>query len=175
MNNQYMDIVNGLIIKNDDRLEEINQGILNRRFPDAPLKPNVSAHPVSTRQSLFPVQDLRKQPAPKDMYLDHYVEANFAPVQSNGPVKLDATHINIENELRGQNTPLHKGDLAIKHIPNNNSNLYNQEIVSTKNYVQPHPHLFEANTFEENHRTMYNNKLGKELFNNNTRTQLRQI
>ena len=37
------------------------------------------------------------------------------------------------------------------------------------------PHLFDTNVFEDNHRSMYNNKLGQDVFNNNTRTQLRQI
>ena len=42
------------IIRND-YLQEMNDKILNRRFPDMELQPNLDERPISTKYSLFPI------------------------------------------------------------------------------------------------------------------------
>ena len=88
------------IIRND-YLQEMNDKILNRRFPDMELQPNLDERPISTKYSLFPIIETM-QPKGKQ-YLEHYTELNFAPCSNNGPVKKCDTHVSLENELRGQN------------------------------------------------------------------------
>ena len=72
------------IIRND-YLQEMNDKILNRRFPDMELQPNLDERPISTKYSLFPIIETM-QPKGKQ-YLEHYTELNFAPCSNNGPVK----------------------------------------------------------------------------------------
>tara|TARA_B100000123_G_C25691946_1_gene411224 strand:- start:46 stop:579 length:534 start_codon:yes stop_codon:yes gene_type:complete len=177
MNDSLLEIQGGLLLKNDDHLNEINNRILDRRFPDVELKPNLEVRPVSTKYSLFPVIDLRKEEPLSKEYLEHYVESNFNPCTSMGPVLTCQKHVDIENELRGQNTPLHKGDLAIKHIPKPQSNMYRSNITNmSPQPPQPHPLLFNKFQFEQNSNASYiDSNIGKDTFNNNTRTQLRQI
>ena len=42
-----------------------------------------------------------------------------------------ATHIQIENETRGQTVPLHKGDIHIKHAPSVKSDLYAKQDIQS--------------------------------------------
>jgi hypothetical protein len=160
-----------------DPLEEMNKGILDRRFPDVALKPNIDFRPVPTKYTFFQIPKTEK-PESKN-YLQHYVETNFAPVHSNGPVKTCPTHIQIENELRGQTVPLHKGDIHIKHIPSMKSDLYAKQNVQTM--------LMNVNVLDDTmipspyngspmvHPIATNAKIGKDTFHNHTRTQLRQL
>ena len=161
-----------------DTLEEINKNILDRRFPDIALKPNIDFRPLPTKYTFFQVPKTDK-PASKN-YLQHYVETNFAPVHSNGPVKTCDTHIDVENEMRGQNVPLHRGDLHIKHTPHLQSDLFAkqniQSVLMNVNVLEDSmiPSKYESST--SNYHPIVNNpKIGQDYFNNHTRTQLRQL
>ena len=84
------------------------------------------------------------------------------------------TQIQLENELRGQNVPLHGGDLALKYVPNPNSDLYRIEVPITSHEKQPHPLLFARMEHDKKtHANNFNKNVGNELFYNHTRTQLR--
>ena len=49
-----MDLKNDYMIR-DDYLQKMNDDILNRRFPDVELKPNLDTRPISTKYSVFPI------------------------------------------------------------------------------------------------------------------------
>ena len=171
---QILNNYNDILVR-DDYLQPMNQKIENRFYPDIGLKPNISKRSISTRQCLFPVEDLRKNDNGKKPYLEYYPELHFAPIQSKPPFKNSDNHLLLENELRGQNTPLHKGDLEIKYLPNVNSELYNVRVESKDNYKQPNEYLFQRPIIEMTKHKNLNDKIGKDLFNNHTRTQLREI
>ena len=163
----------------EDHLETMNAHILNRRFPDAPLKPNLSFRPLSTKYDPFPIPKPDTSAQLSKQYLQHYVETNFAPVHSNGPVQSCDTHIKMENELMGKNVPLHRGDLDIKHIPHQKSDMYSnnniQNVLMNVNVldstISPSPYV--ANTPVTANRIPAN--IGTETFHNHTRVQLRQL
>ena len=160
--------------KTDDHLETMNKSILKRNFPDVALKPNFDLRPVNTRYTM------NKNPAFSSdgtdrPYLEHYVESNFAPCHANGPVKLCNSQIQLENELRGQNVPLHRGDLALKYIPNHNSDMYRVQVPITSHEKQPYPLLFTSMSFDKTPHQNVNPNVGNELFYNHTRTQLRGV
>lgn len=176
MNDSLLNLTDKLLIRDNKRLDEINERIMSRRFPDVELKPNLSVRPVGTQCTHYPIIDHRKNDIMSKEYLEHYVETNFAPCHAKAPVKNCKKHFEIENELRGQNTPLHKGDLGLKYIPHLESDMYKVQIPEPSLVVaQPHPLLFSVNQFETNSNVGYiNNNIGRETFNNSTRTQLRQ-
>jgi len=162
------------LIRND-YLQEMNDKILNRRFPDTELQPNLDSRPISTKYSLFPIIETMK-PQLNKQYLEHYTELNFAPCTSNGPVKKCETHISLENELRGQNTKHYKGDLVNKYIPSLKSDLYSVQLPQVPMVTQPHPLLFQKNKYEtSSQNAVVNSNVGKEIINNHTRTQRRNM
>lgn len=161
------------IIRND-YLQEMNDKILNRRFPDMELQPNLDERPISTKYSLFPIIETM-QPKGKQ-YLEHYTELNFAPCSGNGPVKKCDTHVSLENELRGQNARLYKGDLVNKYVPSVKSDLYSVKLPSVPAIPQPHPLLFKTSKYEtSSQKNVVNSNIGKEILHNHTRTQLRNM
>ena len=168
-----MDLNNFMI--REDYLQKMNDKILNRRFPDVELKPNLDNRPLSTKYSLFPiVQSL--PPRENKQYLEHYTELNFAPCSAMGPVKKCDTHVSLENELRGQNSKLYKGDLVNKFVPSVKSDMYNVVLPIFEQVQQPHPLLFQQNKYSTSQQSkVVDSNIGKDLLYNHTRTQLRNM
>ena len=52
----------GVLIGQNERVEELNRRIVDRVSTDAPLQPNFDPRPVSTKYALFPVIDRRRIP-----------------------------------------------------------------------------------------------------------------
>ena len=169
-----MDLKNDYMIR-DDYLQKMNDDILNRRFPDVELKPNLDTRPISTKYSVFPIiQTL--PPRENKQYLEHYTELNFAPCSAMAPFKKCDTHISLENELRGQNSKLYKGDLVNKFIPSIKSDMYNVVLPDIKPIQQPHPLLFQQNKYYTSQQSkVIDSNIGKDLLHNHTRTQLRNM
>ena len=176
--NNIYGLERGLLIRNDDYLKKMNNDIYSRNISDIPLKPNLNVRSVSTKTILYPTLDARnkEKEETKQKYIEYYPETSFAPVYSNGPVKLEKEFINRENELRGQNVPLHSGDLVkLQYIPSVDSSMYRMEIpVPSVNYVQPFTMLFDRPEFSKHlHKNLIDNDIGKGLLNNHTRQQMR--
>ena len=84
--------------------------------------------------------------------------------------------LNRENELRGQNTKHYKGDLVNKYIPSLKSDLYSVQLPQVPMVTQPHPLLFQNNRYEtSSQNAVVNSNVGKEIINNHTRTQRRNM
>ena len=58
--NNIKGIPNGVIIGQLERTTELDERILNRRFPSINLKPNYDPRPISTKYSQFPTLSGRK-------------------------------------------------------------------------------------------------------------------
>jgi len=173
-NTRIFGVQEGGIIKPDDNT--MNNEIYRRNVPDIPLKPNLNVRPQETRHMMFPIMDTHKDNSSGIKYLEYFPEASFAPINARGPVRTHKSYVNVENELRGQNRPLHKGDLAtINYVPSLNSSLYKMEIpIPTKTPQQPFPLLFSTPTFSPHlHENLINNDIGKQVFHNHTQQQLR--
>ena len=169
--------VNGLYYGQNDRVDEINSRLRTRQFPDSQLAPNFSRNPVMTRYSRFPIVD-RVAPSQEPIRAVpmHSVEKNFNP-GSRAPPTTFLQSIDVESGLRNQTVAKQKADQAF-YVPSSNSDLYKVNVPRASNIQpQPHPGLFtptntNVTSREERVRSI---PIGRDLFNNHTRTQLRSF
>jgi hypothetical protein len=161
----------------NERIDELNERMVERQFPDKPLEPNYDPRPVPTKYSRFPIIDRRK-PIKEALkhYDDYEVEKNFAPMTFDGPVSAYMNNIDTETSLRNQFFALQRDSVQGTYIPSRDSELYNVTIVS-KPSEQPFKDLFSYGTFDQNPNPNVagNPPIGKEKFFNHTRTQLRNM
>lgn len=153
--------------------DEINDRISMRVAPDAALQPNFDPRPVSTKYSLFPIIDRRAQATIGINQYDAYKpSSNFNPGDS-APVNGFLDNISIESELRGNSYKLTGGDLGHKFIPSIAGPLYNNlvgnplDVADSRHYL-----LFKKETYQQSASNIHPT-IGKDIFHNNTRVQLR--
>jgi hypothetical protein len=170
-------VVQGVSYGQNCWVEDLNDRIFDRTHSDHPLPPNIDTRPVQTKYSLFPMLDNR-MPATVSIEsnYDYNPETNFTPpIMTNGPVSGYINNVNVESTLRNQFFALQKGADQNEYVPSKNSELYNVKVVSRPE-EQPYPLLFKNSlTMDKSiHPNVKNNPtVGKDLFHNNTRTQLR--
>ena len=168
-------IPSGVYIGQFERTTELDNRILARRFPSAPLQPNYDPRPISTKYSLMPALSGRKPDAePKKEYNNYSVHNTFNPGNDGAPVNGFLNNVDHETYLRNQYFALQKGDKQY-YAPKGSSELYNDYVFNNSaQEEQPHPELFAKERFN-NHRTQHSglDGIGADAFHNNTRTQLR--
>jgi len=174
--NKIYGVVDGIIYGQYDRLDEINSRIFERSVPDPYLPPNFNPRPVPTKYTVFPILD-KRMPAKVPIHpsYDYSLETSFTPpVSKKGPVSGYFNNVDLENHLRNQYFALQKGADQSVYIPNKESDLY-KVYVPSRPSTQPHPNLFQQYALDQdlhaNIQAVPN--LGREVFNNNTRVQLR--
>ena len=162
----------GIYYGQNERLESINLAIYDRNLSDYPLRPNFDFRSIPTRYSQQPVFDTRKSSVPIRQYNEYSLENEFAGVQSKAPVN----GFKVENEsvLRNQFFALQHAEQSV-YVPSSTSDLYNVQVPSWSHpEEQKHPDLFLRNTYTTSSNNYINNSnIGKDRFNNNTRTQMR--
>jgi len=113
---------------------------------------------------------------PLKQYAQYSVENNFNPGSALAPPAGYASNVEIEMALRNQYFALQSGDKQ-EYVPTANSDLYKVSVVSKERDPQPYPLLFMRPHFDQsphpNVRDMPT--IGADRFNNNTRTQLRNL
>jgi hypothetical protein len=153
-----IEVPDGIIHNNVERLEELNERIHNRIIPDNNVKLN-------------PVFDIKSK---NDT---HYkIEENFAPIQTKGPFINFVSNVDKESHLRNQIYALQHGAEQSVYVPSSKSDLYNTSVpLSSVNIEQPFTGLFERNrefvTTQNEHVNKFN--IGRDVFHNNTKVQLR--
>jgi hypothetical protein len=170
-------VVEGVLYGQNCRVDELNDRIFDRFHPDHALPPNFDSRPVQTKYALFPMLDKRMPSnVPIESNYDYSMETNFTPpVSSYGPVSGYINNVNTESTLRNQFFALQKGADQSVYVPSSNSDLYKVTVVSRPE-EQPYPLLFENGIAIDKtlHSNIRNNpNIGKDLFHNYTRTQLR--
>jgi hypothetical protein len=173
-NNKMYGVVQGVSYGQQERVDELNDRISSRHFPDMPLQPNYDPRPVPTKYSLFPIVD-RKKPV-KEVALPYpsYSTNYFNPGTAKGPTSGFFSNVDTETILRNQTFALQHTDQSV-YVPSSSSDLYKVDIVS-KPVEQPYPLLFSRFAFD--HKVHPNNEsgnIGNETFFNHTRTQLRNM
>jgi hypothetical protein len=170
-------VVEGCYYGQQDRVNELNTRIQLRQFPDNPLRPNFDPRPVPTKYSIFPIIDRKSIPkTPMHSYLDN---SGFVPVSHNGPPKPFLENIDTETILRNQTVALQHGAGQGVFVPSYQSDLYMNPVYSNPYYAisarQPHPELFSKPFLINREHEIKHQPIGKQLFHNNTRTQLRNM
>jgi hypothetical protein len=165
-NSRFYGVPEGVYYGQNERVDEVNDRISSRQFSDQPLQPSFDMRPMPTKYSLFPVINRRKEVKEQlHNYPDYNCKSNFNPATTAPPCGF-FNHIDIETNLRNQqiNKPV--------FVPELNGDLYKVKVVS-RHSVQPHSLLFTPLDLYNPNPNMINKNIGKDLFSNHTRTQLR--
>jgi len=167
----------GILYGQNERVDELNDRILGRFYPDMQLQPNIDVRPVPTKYSHFPVIDRIALPKVAIPVAPYYsVETNFTPSNSRGPVDGYFSNVNVESSLRNQYFALQRGAPQTAYIPSSQSDMYKVQISNTtRQEEQPYPGLFNSYQPASTSTTssQLDPKIGADRFFNNTRVQLR--
>jgi len=142
-----------------DRVDELNERIVNRSFDNMPIKPVYDPRSISTKYSNFPILDRRAKFS--RVYLD-----DKEPVGEN---------VEMESDLYGRKERIGVYDSGSKFKPALDSDLY-KVIVGNPMDKPPTERalLFQQYTFDKHiHPNVMNQEIGRNTFYNHTRTQLR--
>lgn len=145
-----------------DRLGQINNRVYERNVTDKANRPQFDMRSVATRYTeVFPILDIRK--ASRVSIQDTAPRQGFCVIQ--------------ENILRSTDYKLQRGAEKEMYIPSSQSDMYKVEIPdSSTDGLQLHPCLFNREVYTTTgNRFIAQSKIGKDIFNNNTKTQLRCI
>jgi len=167
----------GVIFRQNERLDELNERLGQRQIVDHPLQPNYDPRPVPTKYSHFPIIDRRKAApsTPLNNYLEYSPKNNFAPIVSrNAPVDTYFQNIDFESNLRNQYFALQKGADQAVYVPESSSDLYGFSAVG-RYENQTHTDLFYKGQFSQTPNANVNPAIGSDRFFNHTRQQLRNL
>lgn len=175
---KILGVPDGILYGQNARVDELNDRILGRFIPSAPLQPNIDFRSVPTKYSHFPVIDRIALPKVSlNPPSDFSVQKTFLPTtNARAPVDGYFSQVNTESSLRNQYFALQRGDIQGVYVPSSNSELYSVQLSAPSAPVeQTHPLLFDdavaRGPFVNTKRV--DPKVGAERFFNNTRTQLR--
>lgn len=173
-----IEIPSGILYKDSERLEELNNRIHRRIIPDNDVKlPHIlDIRSTPTRNCLtFPIITSNNTTYKHELS-KYNIEDNFAPIQRSGPFINFVNNVDRESTLRNQIYAIQNGAEQAVFIPSSNSDLYNVRMpLSSNNIEQPFAGLFhqhEKFVTTEN-SFVKNNNIGGDFFNNHTTTQLR--
>uniref|UniRef100_A0A6C0JJJ9 Uncharacterized protein n=1 Tax=viral metagenome TaxID=1070528 RepID=A0A6C0JJJ9_9ZZZZ len=166
----------GVYYGQNERVDELNDRMKTRHFPDSPLQPNFDPRSVPTKYALFPMVNRRKElKEPVIPYLDYNVRANFNPGTHRAPPSGFLNNVDTETVLRNQTFAYQRYADQSVYVPSSNSDLYKIVVPhGSINEPQPHPDLFTRQHFDQSlHPNMQGSNIGRDRFFNHTRTQLR--
>lgn len=161
---------------------EINEKIYKRNLPDKELQPLYRPIPLSTKYTSFPItsinvtgDDVNLNKTKCKSYDNFNTETNFNPGTS-APFSHYLQSIDLETSLRNQHLRKTKyGENC--WVPSSLNNLYKD--YNPYNNIIPaesiDPYLSNNQTFCNFNPNQYEGIMGKSLFNNHTRTQLKTI
>ena len=163
-----------------DRDNEINQKIYSRNLTNAPLEPNLSTRPQSTKFNHFQVVDKGVNTIPNNLnqnkkeniYQKFDISSMFNPGNQKSPWTGFAYNINNESKLRNQIYALEK-DSRGAFMPSSNSELFHEKTFENSD-LNPtkFESLFKTENFAEFNPNIVN--ISTKLFNNGTRQDLRE-
>lgn len=188
INNEYPDY---LYYGQFERTDDIDKRIYERTLAtDIKLRPNFDPRPVDTRHILYPIvpsisrqsEEVSKTTTktsqiPIREYLEYDITKVFSPIQSKAPIEGYLHNVNTESSLRNQFFGIQHGAIQSVYIPSSNSDLYRPTVPFHHNeVVQPFPLLFEKDTYTTTgNNQIYNSSIGKNIFNNATKQQMRNM
>ena len=163
---------NSILICNLDREEELNRRLAERNIPSKNLQPLFNTRPQATKYTYLPflVQDPCKT-SYSSTAEPYSVEGVFNPGTSKAPWSGYIQNVNKESILRNQIFAL-QNDSRAAYIPSSDSDLYATTLIPGNDSTQPFPNLFKQENFGNFDPNIAN--LGKSLFNNCTRQQLKE-
>lgn len=169
-------VVDGLYTCQQQRTDELNDRLFSRIHSDSKIRPNYDPRPVSTKYSIFPILEC-KTPIKTELnhYNDYNINNNFTTMTSKGPPMEFINNIDNESALRNQGIAKQKNSDMGVFVPSSYSDLYTIPVAYGRTETQTHTCLFNPPIFTSNHRikNTENTVIGKNTFNNDTRSQLK--
>jgi len=155
--------------------EQTNTRIYDRNIPGNVLQPYLDVRPVMTKYSILPIVDPRKETNVKMIQQPVFnPHTTFNPGNTRSPWSGFASNVNTESELRNQIYALQKCSQSV-YVPSSKSDLYQFSFQPQNNVQQQHSLLFEQNTFSNFNPNPDSNIVGSGVFNNSTRTQVKEL
>tara|TARA_B100000674_G_scaffold400591_1_gene346173 strand:- start:290 stop:790 length:501 start_codon:yes stop_codon:yes gene_type:complete len=155
-----------------DRVQDLNDRIYERNIPSTNLPANINTRPVSTKYSLMPIFDIRKESkTPLKKYEPYVVEDSFNPGSSKGPYNGFSSNINNESRLRNQYFSIQNCERSV-YVPSSKSDMY-EVSVSGRKELQPYNDLFSKNDLGNFNPNIHN--IGQNIFSNFTRQQIKDV
>jgi hypothetical protein len=167
----------GVVIGQQSRVDELNDRIHSRHFPDRELAPNFSMRPTPTKYVRFPIANIRTPGnEPIRSYIPHSTADNFNPGTSNAPVGTYLANVDVETQLRYQPYSVKYNTHHDIYVPSSSSDLYNTQVYGRRE-EDTHPLLFKQETYKTTIPDILRNGsgIGADRFFNHTRTQLRNM
>ena len=152
---------------------ETNSRIYDRNIPSQVLQPYFTPRSVSTKYSILPIVDPRRENSVQVMsYPTYNTHAIFNPGNSQSPWSGYSSNINKESELRNQIFALQKCSQSV-YVPDSASDLYQYDFQATKTCNQPFNELFREEKFDAFNPNPEN--LAPGIFLNSTRANVKDI
>jgi hypothetical protein len=164
-----------------------------RNISSQPLQPYLDSRPASTKYSLLPIVDPRKEiNVPLIQRATYDTTQIFNPGNNTAPWSGYATNVNNESLLRNQVYALQKCSQSV-YIPSSKSDLYIHKTTNMYPVEQPFKNLFKEETFskttpetlpqiiqstqqqQQTNKKSNSSNIGYALFNNSTRCQLKDL
>jgi hypothetical protein len=171
---------NGILYQHQERMDQIDKGIESRRKGTHTLDMVFDPRPAHTRRVIFPIIDCHQESRTPIITSNSYNQHNQFNPASSAPYSGYATYIDDENRLKNIFHPLQKGTAQNLYIPSSKSDLYNHRTLKpTSNFLEDGNErnlLFvNNNDFDAFNPNSYDDKIGIDMFNNNTRIQRRGV
>jgi hypothetical protein len=162
-------VPNGVLYQHNDRVDELNERMVNRYFPDVPLPAHFSPRPTPTKQTVFGINPYKNLvTVPIQHAISHRPEINFNPATQRGPASDFLAMIDTESMLRDQSHPLTRENNHT-YIPTPTGDLYKVNVIS-RHVNQPFLHL-QPNLSYSTYISPHILNIKQDKFNNNTRLQ----
>jgi len=167
-NSLFQGVVQGCLIGQQDRTDQINDRIKDRQYPDTPLRPNYDPRPISTKYSHFPIID-RRVNISEPLHNYSLGTSSFSPYAKYGTT---LPNVEVEMNLRNQFVSLQHGANQGVYVPSSKSDLFQIPTYSSSIIgEQPFPTLYSIPQYSNNR--VIDPSIGKNELFNHTRTQLR--
>ena len=167
-------VVNGVLICQQQRTQELNDRIYKRNIPTNPVQMQYDPRSVSTKFVHMPTLDCHPvSDIPCDKQPVYNTEKMFTPSNSL-PFSGYQANVDTETRLRDTIFPLQSCPQA-RFIPSSKSDMFNSSYLTQREKVDPMTNtlLFKKETFSQFNPN--NCKTGYKLFNNHTRVQIRNL
>lgn len=165
-------VIDGVYIKNDNRVQELNSRIYDRNKPSTKLQSQFDPRSVQTRHVVFPVLDCHnKSNTPIEIMRSYNQEEMFNPGTS-APYSGFANNVDSESQLKDIFMARQKWTAQTKYIPSTKSDMYQVNITQQPNQ-QTHSLLFKEESFSPFNPNICN--IDRDAFNNHTRQQMLDI
>lgn len=152
---------------------ETNTRVYDRNIPSQLLQPYFSPRAVSTKYSIMPIVDPRKEISVKTMnYPTYNTNMVFNPGNSTSPWSGFSSNVNVESELRNQIFALQKCSQSV-YVPNSQSDLYEYNFQPANDVDQKFSGLFTRENFDPFNPNPEN--LASGVFLNSTRADVKNI